>query len=81
MFGGCSDPSKALRISTAVYAAKGRVGLAVFWELFHQQQFRSDVLSVSYPKGAPVFVEGGACTTAQWHNGQYNTGKKSFNPQ
>ena len=20
--------------------------------------------------GAPVFVEGGACATAQWHNGQ-----------
>jgi len=21
-------------------------------------------------QGAPVFVEGGACATAQWHNGQ-----------
>ena len=25
-------------------------------------------------QGAPVFLEGGACATAQWHNGQSNPG-------
>ena len=25
-------------------------------------------------QGAPVFVEGGACATAQWHNGQSKPG-------
>jgi len=35
----------------------------IFLRNAHGKQFRRG-------QGAPVFVEGGACATAQWHNGQ-----------